>query len=420
MFPAVVSAQSLLTLKDVIDTTLKNSFDIQIAGNNLLIAQKYNSFGVAGGLPYLDASASGNTGVNDIYQKYSDGSEMSLGGINENTLNAGVEMGMTLFNGFKVMATKKRLSLLEKQNEYLLNYGIQSAMASVMIRYYDIVRQQYYLKIMEHLQDVSEKKLEIVNTRKDVGMASGVNILQAQIDVNMARENVKQQILIVDQAKADLLLLMSSKSFYPFTINDTITIDPTINFDTVSSRLKQNPLYLSVMQQSKISEQISKEASAQLYPSLKLGASYDYLVNDNSAGATLMNRIYGPSAGLTLQIPLYYGGTYRAQREAAIIGISNARLMEESTRLTLEAEALKLYQSYKKNLEQIEEQQKSYEMAKELVDLVMQNFKMNQATIIDVKTAQTTYENAGYLLVNMQYTAKSAEIQLLSLMFMLK
>jgi len=74
--------------------------------------------------------------------------------------------------------------------------------------------------------------------------------------------------------------------------------------------------------------------------------------------------------------------------------------------------AFKTYQSYITNLAQLEEQQKNYVMSKKLMDLVLQNFQVNQATILDVKAAQTSYETAGYLLVNIQYAAKVAEIQL--------
>ena len=50
----------------------------------------------------------------------------------------------------------------------------------------------------------------------------------------------------------------------------------------------------------------------------------------------------------------------------------------------------------------------------------MQRFKSNLATILDVKAAQLSYENAGYLLVNLQYAAKSAEIELKRLIYRLK
>jgi outer membrane protein TolC len=420
LLPALINAQSVLTLKDVIDSTLNNSFDIRIAENNLLISRKYNHYGVAGGLPQISASASDNIAVNDIYQSFSDGSENTSGGVRQNSFASGIDMGITLFNGFKITATKERLSLLEKQNEYLLNYSIQSALALSMIKYYDVIRQQHYLKMLEHLLEVSVKKRDIVYTRKQVGMASGVDILQAEMDVNVASENLKQQQLVVEHTKADLMLAMCSKKHFPFTVNDSIYVNSNLNIDSIIGGLNNNPLYLSAMQQALISEQMAKEAAANFYPSLKLGASYDYMINDNSAGSILTNRLYGPSAGFTLQIPIYYGGIHKAQRQAAVIGVSSARLMEESTRRSLENSAIKLFQTYTKNREQTEEQLKNFERAKELVELVLINFSLNKATIFDVNAAESSYENTYHLLISTQYAAKTAEIQLLAMMLMLK
>ncbi|HTI90882.1 MAG TPA: hypothetical protein VL727_09845, partial [Puia sp.] len=47
-----------------------------------------------------------------------------------------------------------------------------------------------------------------------------------------------------------------------------------------------------------------------------------------------------------------------------------------------------------------------------LLNLVMQKFQLKQATIVDVKNAQQSFENAGFLLVNVSYAAKAAEITL--------
>jgi len=60
----------------------------------------------------------------------------------------------------------------------------------------------------------------------------------------------------------------------------------------------------------------------------------------------------------------------------------------------------------------LETQQKNYDLSLQLLDLIIQKFQLRQATIIDVKQAQQTFENAGYQLVNLSYAAKAAEIQL--------
>jgi outer membrane protein TolC len=51
-------------------------------------------------------------------------------------------------------------------------------------------------------------------------------------------------------------------------------------------------------------------------------------------------------------------------------------------------------------------------MSQALLTLVMEKFKLGQATIVDVKQAQQSFESAGFRLVSLRFTAKIAEIEL--------
>lgn len=76
------------------------------------------------------------------------------------------------------------------------------------------------------------------------------------------------------------------------------------------------------------------------------------------------------------------------------------------------AGAVKMYQTYQSSIEQLENQKKNYALSKQLLDLTLQRFELIQATIIDVREAQRSFEEAGYRLINLNYAAKAAEIEL--------
>jgi outer membrane protein len=407
-FPLLGMAQSTITLKNAIDITLKNNFDIQIASNNFKINKISNTYGMAGGLPSVNLSASDNQSISRIDQFGSAG----------NTLSSTVSMGLVLFNGLKIVATKNQLSLLQKQSELLLNNQIQNSIAEVMTKYYDIVRQQEYLKIMKVSLDVSQKKLDIIVEKKNVGMANDGDYLQALIDVNTAKQNFQGQEMVVDQTKTDLLQLMSQKNFYPFEVNDSITIDKSIDLNTVTNYLNQNPQYLSSEEQVKINEQAIRIISALRYPTLRFTGSYG-LSQVHSSPGNITNQTSGPTAGLALQIPIFNGNAYKVQKEVAEVNLDNAKLQNESIFNTLNSGAIKTYQSYRSSLDQLDSQKNTIVLSRRLVDLILQKFKLNQATIIDVKTAQSSYESTGYMYVNLNYAGKIAEIELKRLMYQL-
>lgn len=417
--PLLGTGQTTMTLKSAIDTTLLNSFEIRIARNIVGINQMNNTYGVAGGLPSVNASVSDNESSTNVNQKLNSGVEIKKSSASGNTMNSSITVGMLLFNGFKVMATKGRLDYLQKQSELLFNLQIQNSIATVMDKYYDIIRQQEYLKIIQTSLDVSQKKLDIVTDRKNVGMANDADYLQAQIDVNAAQQSIKTQQLVVDQAKTDLLQLMSRKLHYSYSINDSIEVDRSIQLNTITSFLSQNPQYLSAEQQIKINEQIVKEVNALRYPSLRLNTGYNLNRSQSDAGLTLLNQNYGPYAGLTLQIPIYNGNAYKIQKETAVFNVDNARLQQQSLLNILTSDAVKTYQAYSITLQQLDSQQGTIDMAGKLINVVMLRFQVNQATILDVKAAQASFENAGYQLVNLKYAAKIAEIELKRLMYQL-
>jgi outer membrane protein TolC len=413
------SAQVPLTLTNAIDTALKNNYDIQIAKNNNQISSLNNSYGFAGGLPSLNGSAGANESLIDLKQKTSSGINISKNNVNSSSYNAGVTASLVLFNGFKVIAAKGRLNLLQRQSELELNVQIQNTLAAIMENYYDILRQMSYLKIIQSSLDVSSKKLDIVKEQYKVGMANEADLLQAGIDLNIAVQNLKGQQLIIDQDKTNLLQLMAVKQFYPIAITDSIIVDRTIRQDSIINFLENNPQYLSAEQQIKINEQIVKEQRSLRYPSIRINTGYNLTYNSSSAGFNLFTQNFGPTVGATMQVPIFNGTIYRTQQEVAQVNVNIARLQKESLLTSLKADAIKTFQAYESTLEQLDSQQKSYQDAERLVNIVLQRFRLKQVTILDLKAAQESFENAGYLFVNLQYAAKTAEIELKKLIYRL-
>ncbi|MBK7215453.1 MAG: hypothetical protein IPH88_19690 [Bacteroidales bacterium] len=85
MVPAFSIGQTLLTLKAAIDTTLRNSFDIRIAANNVNISKINNNAGVAGALP-TGASIADNQSLTNVNQELNSGTEIKKSNAAANSL----------------------------------------------------------------------------------------------------------------------------------------------------------------------------------------------------------------------------------------------------------------------------------------------------------------------------------------------
>ncbi len=412
LFPFYAESQQQLRLIDAIDTALNNNFSIRIARNNTEISKISNTFGYAGGLPSVNINATDNNQLYNLDQKLNSGVDISKSGVSSSSFNAGLSANMMLFNGFKIIATKEKLNLLQSQSLLQLNQQIQNTIAEIMLNYYRILRQQAYLKIIESSSAVSRKKVEIVNELYNVGMANEGDRLQAEIDLSMAQQNIIGQQLMVDQEKINLQQLIGYKTFLPMKISDTIVIDQSLRRDSIMLFLQNNPQYLATVQQVKINEQIVKELRAQRYPSLRLNTGYSFVYNSSSAGFNLFTQSYGPFLGGSLQIPVFNGTIYKTQQRVANYQVKNANLLQESQLIELQADAAKTWQWFESIQQQMDEQRTSFANAQKLVAIIMQRYQLNQATILDVKAAQDSYEKAGYLLINLMFGAKAAEIEL--------
>jgi outer membrane protein TolC len=407
------TAQQKLSLSEAINTALQNSYDLKLAKNNLAISTINNHPGVAGALPTVTATGSDNEQITSINQKFSDPSrDTKRDNVGSNNLTMGVTGSILLSNGYRVVTTKKRLEQLQAQNKDLLDAQIQSTIAAVSTKYFDVVRQQSYRKTLQQSIEVAKKKLEILQVRKDVGLSNQADLYQAQVDLNALIQSQQAQELVIEQAITDLQNLIFMKPGTPVLISDTIIVDRSVNMDSVRNHLTTHPLIAAADKQIRINEFIEKETAALRYPTVRASTGYNFSSSKSAAGFTQLNQSYGPFVGINLSIPIYAGTVSRRQQQVAEINTRNAVIQRDDLLLSYENGMVRTYQGYQSTLTQLETEKKNYQLSIQLLDLVLQKFQLGQATIIDVKLAQQSFENEGYRLINLTYVAKAAEIEL--------
>jgi outer membrane protein len=408
-----VSAQQKLTLADAIAASLKNSYDVELVRNQLAISNINNNPGVAGALPTVNLTASDNEQIISINQKFPDANRNTQrNNVGSNILQMGVTGTMLLYNGNRIVTTQKRLAQLELLNKNVLNAQLQNTMALVSVRYYEVVRQQELLKTIQKSIDVFQKRLDLLEARKEAGLANNADLYQAKLDLNGQKQALQTQYLVIKQSKADLLQSMIQSPDSVIVIDDKIVIDKNLSLENIKATLPSNPDYLAAATQITINQLIEKETAALRMPSLRATTGFNLNSNKSAAGFILLNQSYGPFFGVNLSVPLYNGSVFKRQGQVAAINTRSAKLQQENLALNLETNAVKTFNAYTNALAQLQTEIDNYALSGQLLDLVMQRFELAEATIIDVRQAQQSFENAGFRLVNLQYTAKIAEIEL--------
>ena len=408
-----IAAQNNLSLKEAVTIAIQNSYDIKLVENNLTIAQNNNNYGVAGGLPTVTANGTNNNTLTTINQTFPDASRNTTrSGVDGSTLNGGLSATMILFNGYRIAATKDRLESIQKQTEAVLQTQMLNTSSTVMQQYYNVIRQIAFLKTIEKSIEASEQRVAIVKTRQEIGVANQADLLQSSLDLNALLQAKQNQLLVLDQVKADLYnsMVVPANSNYVFT--DSIQVDQKMILSDVESKMKAHPLLQSAQQLINVNQFLEKETKALMYPTLRANTGFNYNSNKSAAGFILLNESYGPFLGFNLSIPIYAGTANKRAYKNAQINTVSAKIQYDNTAQTLATELFKTYQNYQNSLKQTPVEIENYKMSDALLALVMDRFKLGEATIVDVKQAQQSFETAGFRLTSLQFSAKIAEIEL--------
>ena len=408
-----IKAQEKLSLSDAVKIALQNSYDIKLVENTVTVAKNNNSYGVAGGLPTVSSTLNNNNTQTTINQTFPDPSRNTTrGGVEGSTVNGNLTVSMILFNGFRVAATKNRLESIEKQSIATLQNQMLNTSSIVMQQYYNVVRQQAFLKTIQKSIEASEQRVAIVKTRQDVGVANQADVLQSNIDLNALIQAKQNQLVVIEQAKADLYNSMVVPANSNYTFDENIAVDQNIKMAEVEAKMKDHPLLQSAQQLINVNQFIEKETRAIMYPTLRANTGYNYNSNQSAAGFILLNESYGTFIGVNLALPIYNGGANKRAYNNAKMATQSAKLQLENATLDLNTELFKTYKNYLNSVQQTPIEQENFKMSQELLGLVMQKYQLGQATMVDVKQAQQSFETAGFRLTTLQFTAKIAEIEL--------
>ncbi len=408
-----IAAQNNLSLKEAVTIAIQNSYDIKLVENSLSIAKNNNNYGVAGGLPTVTATGTNNNTLTTISQTFPDPSRNTTrSGVDGSTLNGGLSATMILFNGYRIAATKDRLESIQKQTEAVLQTQMLNTSSIVMQQYYNVIRQLAFLKTIEKSIEASEQRVSIVKTRQEIGVANQADLLQSSLDLNALLQAKQNQLLVLDQVKADLYnsMVLPANSNYIFT--DSIQVDQKLILSDVESKMKAHPLLQSAQQLINVNQFLEKETKALMYPTLRANSGFNYNSNKSTAGFILLNESYGPFLGFNLSIPIYAGTSSKRAYQNAKISTVSAKIQYDNTAQSLATELFKTYQNYQNSLKQTPTEIENYKMSDALLTLVMDRFRLGEATIVDVKQAQQSFETAGFRLTSLRFSAKIAEIEL--------
>lgn len=418
MIPAIVSSQEMMDLQECLRRGLEKNYDLRITRNEELISDNNVTLGNAGFLPDVSLN-SGYTLRNSNTDQFpvEEGEVVQSRNANTYTLDAGVNLNWTLFEGFRVQTNYERLQEMQTIGELNTRRAMEDFVASLTAEYYNYVQQQLRLGNLKYAVSLSKERLRIVEARYQVGSLSRLDLQQARVYFNADSSLLIQQYEILHSSRIKLNELMGGDVDHSF-----MAVDSTIVFDMLLSKeellnaaLQQNTILLLTEKNKTLSELELKNLQSRNFPYLRLNTGYGFTHYDYNRGALERQRNWGPNVGVTLGYTLFDGFNRSREQKNARITLLNRELEIERSRLALQSDFANMWMSYQNNMELTQLEIESLRNAELNYEIAMERYKIGDLSGLELREAQNSLLEAEQRLLTAQYRTKLYEISLLQI-----
>ena len=390
-----VSAQGLLTVDEAVQIALENNYDIKLSQNNLLIAQENVTYGNAGMLPNVTGNFTQNNSIQNSSQVQQSGEVRALDNAKNNSMNYGVSIGWTIFDGLGMFSRYETLQELEKLGKVEVQRMILQRVSDVIATYYTIVEQQNLLSALDSTILISEERLRTAQNRYEIGKASRLEVLNVQVNLNEDESAKLKQEEVVRNLKTSLNSLMARNLSEDFSVISEVEINQDMKLiDLIEDAKKQNPDLLAVSISKRVAELEVKNVKAMRYPTVRLNTGYNFAESESSLGFVSSSNSRGLTYGVTASVNIFDGFNQRRNERIAKLRVNNADIAIQQQQLQVETAITQAFQTYQTNLALSRLEEKNEQIARQNLNITMDKFRIGTISTVEFRDAQENFINA--------------------------
>lgn len=407
-----------LTLHNCLEKGLENNYSLRISRNQEEVAHNNATLANAGYLPSIDLNAGYNADLANSDSKLrTTGETTEIRNSFDQSLNAGIGVSWTIFDGFKISTNYKQLKELERMGELNTRITLEDFIAGLTAEYYNFIHQKLRLANYYYAVILSKERLRIVEERYNIGNFSRLDYQQAKVDFNAdSAQYIKQQEVVLTSRIALNEMMAIDEVYTPIETNEsTIVSDTTLQFGQLWEKMLANNAALLLANRSNtLAELDYKKVISRNYPYVRLNAGYDYTFNKYDTNSYTSRSNWGGSASVTVGFNLWDGNRKRERRNAKI-EIENARLERNRLELALKAELGNLWQAYRNNIQLLNLEKQNVITARENHEIAKERYMLGDISGIEMREAQKSLLDAEQRLLSVEYDTKLCEISLLQI-----
>src|SRR5690606_19441458 len=321
------TSQEILTVQQAVKIALENNYQIKTAQNDLKIDELGATPGYAGMLPRLGANLVDNNSVQHLSQTRSNGTFLEEDNVKNSNFNYGVDLEWTVFDGLRMFANHEQLKQTTKLGEAELKQAILSSVGSVMITYYDLVQQYQQLEALDSTLIISRQRVELAQNRFNIGKASKLEVLNAQVDLNTDQTLMQRQQELYKNTKIQLNEQLARDLKIDFRVIPEIFVDQKLALDELEAKVaSENPQLQAEKINKRISELELKQIKAARYPSIFVTSGYNIGSSKSELGFAISSESQGFSYGFGASLNLFDGFNQNRNEKIGKVALENAEI----------------------------------------------------------------------------------------------
>ncbi len=407
-FSAILSADSL-SFEKAVTIALENNLSIKMAENGLqMTANKVNP-GVL--LPTVSLNGSSN---------FTDTETAANRPLESHRNSASISTSYTLFSGFYVLNSYKKLKLQFGQSELETRYQVETIIMAMAQSYYGLANVAEQLDLARESLNISRERLNRTRERENFGRANKVEVLSAEVDYNRDSIAVEEAKLNFENSRRNLNVMLNREVNSNISVSGEVTLLTLPAYeDLFTNAMNKNADYRAMVMGIDLAEMDVKLAKSRYLPSLNVTGSYGHSQTNSEFDPSLNNPDKAWSVGLSLNFSLFDGFKRKIQTQNARIAMKNQQLQLEQARLTLEKEIASQYTTYTNSRKILAMERMNLTASQANFERTRDLFELGQVTTVQFREAQLNLMRAKSNIAAGEYAVKLNEIILLQLAGML-
>lgn len=409
-----LSAQQSLTLNDAIGQALAHNLQIQVSRNQAEMATNNATYGNAGLLPTVSATGGAQYGINNTRLEIVSAPEpIETTGAESATFNAAIQANYTLFSGLAGWRNYEKLNVVADLSDAQSKVQVENLLMQVTNAYFDLLRLQQNEALLQENLKLSNDRLAQVELSFELSGGSKAEVLSAQVDLGKDSAEWVQIGQQIAQRTLQFNYLMGADLQSSWDLEYEFSKGELPSLEELQRQLTaQN----NSLQQVKLNQQVSmlnyQIAQSGYMPKVNFSSAYAYNRTLNEGSFLTDNETVGFSAGLTLSVPIYTGGTRKMAVKNASIDMENKALQEKDVNRQLDQQLRTAYLQLESKLAMVDIQRRNLVNVKAHLAYVQEQFAQGLTTSLQLRQAQLNQLMIENSLAASQYNAELARLEL--------